>query len=444
MNTDRTNRTGPPFRINPRTIAGGTLLACLAWFTQIAVTRADQPWPQWRGERSSGVASGKDFPITWSADQGIVWKFTDPGVGSSTPILVGDRTLMTSGVDGQNRLLCVDTASGSLLWSAQLGADRGGKHRKASGANSSPVSDGVFTFAYFRSGDLGCVDREGNVLWQTNLQDTYGEDTLWWDLGTSPILTDQAVVVAVMQSGPSYLVALDKRTGKVLWRTDRVLDAPEEAAHSYSTPVLVEIGNVRAIAVLGADHLTLHAESDGRELARLGGFNPTGQRFFRSIASPAVSGDIIVCPYARGSTLTGVRLSALLAGQGDQAIAWFRDDLGSDVPTPAARDGRFYVCTDKGEVVAVDAETGDTVWGVNLPRSRHAFSSSPLVAGDHVYLTREDAVTFVVGPTSANQPSLIATNEVDDDSLNTVASLVPIGSDFLLRSRQFLYRVTKP
>ncbi len=246
-----------------------------------------------------------------------------------------------------------------------------------------------------------------------------------------------------MQSGPSYLVAFDKSNGKLLWRTDRMLDAPEEAAHSYSTPVLAQIGETRAIAVLGADHLTLHSETDGCELARVGGFNPTGQRFFRSIASPVISGDIIACPYARGTTLTGIRLSDLLAGKGPQSIAWFRDGIGSDVPTPAAWEGRLYVCGDKGEVVAIDAPSGKTAWTVDLPRSRHAFSSSPLIAGQHLYLTREDAVTFVVGPLSADTPKVVAINEIDDDSLNTVASLVPIGSDLLLRSRQYLHRVTR-
>jgi outer membrane protein assembly factor BamB len=402
---------------------------------------ADQ-WSQWRGEDQAGVASGDGFPVHWSASKGIAWKVDVPGTGGSTPVIQDNRALLTSGVDGQNRLLCIDVETGSTLWSSRLGTDRGGKHRKGSGANPSPVTDGAQTFAYFRSGDLACVRADGSVRWKKNLQDAYGEDTLWWDLGTSPLLTDKAVVVAVMQTGPSYLVAFDKQNGNVLWRTERMLDAPEEAAQAYTTPISVTIGQTRAIAVMGADHLTLHNEDDGTELARLGGFNPEGQRFFRSIASPVVSGDIIVCPYARGSTLTGVKLSALLAGEGEKAIAWFRDDIGSDVPTPASLDGKVYVCGDKGEVAALDAQTGKTLWELALPRSRHAFSSSPLVASDHLYLTREDAVTFVVGPISSAQPKLVATNEVDDDSLNTVASLVPFGSDLLLRSRQFLYRIS--
>ncbi len=431
------HRQRPTSRRLVGTIASVIVSTCLAG----SASAADQ-WLHWRGEDQSGVASGEGFPTQWSDSEGIAWKIKVPGSGGSTPVVTGNRALLTSGVDGQNRLLCIDTDTGSTLWSAKLGTDRGAKHRKGSGANPSPVTDGVLTFAYFRSGDLGCVDAEGNVRWQKNLQDAYGEDTLWWDLGTSPILTEKAVIVAVMHSGPSFLAAFDKRNGQLLWRTERMLDAPEESAQAYTTPVAVTIGQTRAIAVMGADHLTLHSEEDGSELARLGGFNPSGQRFFRSIASPVVSGDIIVCPYARGETLTGVKLSALLAGQGEKAIAWFRDDIGSDVPTPASRDGRIYVCGDKGEVAALDAETGKTLWEVALPRNRNTYSSSPLLAGDHLYLTREDTVTFVVGPLSAEQPKLVATNELNDEARNTVASLVPVGSDLLLRSRESLYRIS--
>ena len=427
---------------HPRIVTAILCYSVVVCVGSVSPVAADDVWKQWRGDGQVGVASGDGYPTKWSPSDSVTWSIALPGIGASTPVISDGRALLTAGVDGQNRLLCIDTESGKTVWSARLGTDKGGKHRKASGANSSPVTDGTLTYAYFRSGDLGCVDGEGNIRWQKNLQDSYGEDTLWWDLGTSPLLTEKAVIIAVMQSGPSYLVAFDKLTGKVLWKTDRMLDAPEEAAHSYSSPLLVTIGDKRAIAVLGADHLTLHSETDGKELARLGGFNPTAQRYFRSIASPVVHGDVIACPYARGATITGVSLSALLVGKGKDSILWFRDDIGADVPTPAALDGNFYICGDKGVVTAIDAQTGKNVWQVELPRSRHAFSSSPLIAGDHLYLTREDAITFVVGPISSADPKLVATNEINDGALDTVASLAPINGDLLLRTRDSLYRLS--
>ena len=266
---------------------------------------------------------------------------------------------------------------------------------------------------------------------------------MWWDLGTSPLLTDNAVVVAVMQTGPSYLVAYDKKSGERLWKVERNLGAPKEAAQSYQTPLNVQVGDRNCIAVMGADHLTIHDASDGRELGRLGGFNPTQHEFFRSIASPVASGNLIVCPYARGDSLTCVRLDDLAAGKGEDSIEWFRDDVGSDVPTPAEHDGRVYVVGDgkaaRGLISGIEMETGKTAWSLQLPKSRIGFSSSPLVAGNHLYVTREDAVTYVIGPLDADQPALIATNELSDTVPYTVSSLVPVENGLLLRTRNFLY-----
>lgn len=370
-----------------------------------------------------------------------------PGNGGSTPVVDQSVAFLTSGIDGKNVLLAVDLRDGAVLWDTPLGSDTGGKHRKGSGSNPSPVIDGDSVYAYFRSGDLACVDRNGKVRWHRNLQKLYGEDTLWWDLGSSPTLTAEAVVVAVMQSGPSYVVGLHKETGEELWKTDRMLDAPEEAAQSYSTPIAVSVDGKAAIAVMGADHLTFHDQNDGRELARLGGFNPAGDKFFRSIASPVAEGDVIVCPYARGATITAVRVNELAGGKGKAAIAWMRDDIGSDVPTPAADRGRVYVVGDKtarGNVSCLDITTGKTLWEVQLPKSRIGFSSSPLVAGNHLYVTSEDATTFVIGPLDDPEPRMVAENKVSDSEPFTVASPVPAGDSLLLRSRHVLYCIGRP
>ncbi len=102
----------------------------------------------------------------------------------------------------------------------------------------------------------------GNVVWQKNLQDEYGEDTLWWDLGTSPVLTSNAVVVSCVQSGPSYIAAFDKATGEELWKQSRELEAPNEANQSYTTPLVLDERSEEVLVVLGADHVT-GAPSDG-------------------------------------------------------------------------------------------------------------------------------------------------------------------------------------
>lgn len=402
-------------------------------------------WPQWRGAAQDGVAGGKDFPVEWSEEKSIAWRIDLKGKGGSTPVVHNGTAYLTIGNGKNNTLHAYDVESGKQKWETALGKDRGGKHAKGSGSNPSPVVDGDLVYAYFRSGDLGCVNSAGEIQWETNLQDEYGEDTLWWDLGSSPLLTENAIVVAVMQTGPSYLVAYDKKSGKQLWKTDRMLGAPEEAAQSYSTPLNVTVNDKPAIAVMGADHLTLHDAADGRELGRLGGFNPDGEKFFRSISSPVAHGNLIVCPYARGRTITTVDMNELAAGKGKDAIVWFRDDLGSDVPTPAILDERLYVVSDgkqvKGKVSCLDLNSGKTLWSVQLPKSRIGYSSSPLVGGDNLYVTQEDATTYVIGPLSASTPDVLSTNKLDDNGQFTVASPVPVAASLLLRTKEHLYRV---
>ena len=151
-------------------------------------------WPQWRGQAQNGVAVGENFPIHWSEESGVDWKTDLPGNGGSTPVFDGGVAYLTSGVDGKNMLLAYNVADGSLKWKTALGSDRGNKHRKGSGSNPSPVIDGDSIFAYYRSGDLACVGSDGEVRWQTNLQDRFGEDTLWWDLGSSPLLTKTVLI----------------------------------------------------------------------------------------------------------------------------------------------------------------------------------------------------------------------------------------------------------
>ena len=256
-------------------------------------------WPQWRGPSQQGISPTDDLPVKWSEDS--VGKIEIPGSGASTPVIAANKAFLTSGIDKKNTLIAIDLLQEKIQWQTSLGSDRGNKHRKGSGSNPSPVTDGNFVAAYFRSGDLACLNMAGKVVWSVNLQDEFGEDTLWWDLGSSPLLVDSMVVIPVMQTGPSYLVAYDLATGEMKWKTDRKTDAPKEAAQSYSTPLAVEVGGKKMIAVMGADTLTLNETATGKEVARLGGFNPKQDGFYRSISSPVAEGNVIVCPYSRGS-----------------------------------------------------------------------------------------------------------------------------------------------
>jgi len=414
--------------------------------SSVGITDAADTWSQWRGPLQNGVASGENYPATWSADSGISWKSEVPGTGGSTPVVSNEKAFVTAGNAESNTLLAYNLKNGSIHWSLDLGKDRGGKHKKGSGSNPSAVVDGDHVYAYFRSGDLACVNTDGKLIWHINLQEKFGEDTLWWDLGSSPTVTKDSVIVVVMQTGPSYLIAFDKKTGQQKWKTDRMVGAPEEAAQSYSTPVVVDRNGEQWIGVMGADHFTLHRASDGKELGRLGGFNPEQNAYFRSISSPVASGDLMICPYARGATITGIHMQDLADGKGEAAIRWHRDDLGSDVPTPASLDGKVYVVgdgrTSRGLITCLEAETGKTVWDLQLPKSRISFSSSPLIASNHLYVTNEKGTTYVIGPLTADQPEIVSENAIDDDADYTVASPTPAEASLLIRSKSNLYKIS--
>jgi outer membrane protein assembly factor BamB len=402
----------------------------------VSIAGAAESWPSWRGPTQKSVAAGKSYPTKWTGSDNVKWKIKLPGKGSSSPIVWEDRVVLTYGIEGQNAVGCFDR-SGEQLWEKRLGKEVPGKNKKATGSNPSAVTDGEHVFVYFKSGDLAALDFDGKIVWQLNLQKKYGEDTLWWDLGTSPVLTKNFIVIAVMQTGPSYLVALDKASGEVAWKQDRNLDAPVEAAQAYSTPVVIQHEGQEQIVVLGADHVTCHAAANGKELWRVGGFNPKKEMYYRSISGPVVEDGIVIAPYARGATVTGIKLG----GSGDVTkshVAWTRDDLGADVPTPAAADGKAYVCTDKGVVVCIDVKTGKNVWSVETEKNRNAYSASPILAGGKVYVVREDAKSFVV---DVAEKKVVAANEMEGEF--AVATPAFVDGTIFLRTLDHLFLIGK-
>ena len=398
-------------------------------------------WPGWRGPHGNGQADGVGYPQEWAADKNIVWKFELKGRGASTPAVVGNRIFVTTTSNGQNVVECLGM-DGKAQWTKNLGTSVEGKPGKdGTGANPSVTTDGQFVFAYFKSGDFGCFTVDGDVRWHLNLQEKFGEDTLWWDLGTSPVLTKNAVVIACMHSGPSYLAAFAKETGEIIWKQDRNLGAPEEAAQSYATPVVVQHADQEVIVVLGADHVTTHDAATGKEIWRLGGLNPTNHKYFRSIASAAVSDGIVITPYARGESLTAIRLG----GEGDVTsthILWANSGTSADVPTPAISNGRVFICRDTGDargtIDCLELTTGKTIWSGQLERNRNTFRSSPVVADGKLYVVRQDGTVFVLDAVGS-EFKVLSKNTIADE--HTVATPVFVDSKILLRTDQHIYLI---
>ncbi|MBI4658351.1 MAG: PQQ-binding-like beta-propeller repeat protein [Verrucomicrobia bacterium] len=396
-------------------------------------------WPRWRGPNDNGSNEHGSYPVKWDSASNLLWKAPLPGKGCSTPVVWESRIFLTAPADGQDAVLALDW-SGKRLWQTALGAEDPGKHRNGSGSNPSPVTDGQNIYVYFKSGNLAALDFEGKVRWKTNLVERFGKDTLFWDYGTSPVLTEKYVVVARMHHGDSWLAAFDKRTGEIHWKVARNYETPVEGDHSYASPIPLRHHGKEALMVLGAQHLTAHDAADGKILWSCGNFNPKDRSYLPVVASSVIAGELAVVPYGRDkdSTLHGIQLG----GTGDVTTShrvWKREDTGAFVPTPAAYKGRIYLVRDRGEVECIDPATGKTLWNGALPKSSSSFYASPAVADGKLYAAREDGVVFVASVQEKFE--LLAENNMGE---RVIASPVPVANRLLLRGEKHLFCVASP
>jgi len=383
------------------------------------------------------VAGDGAYPTKFSANEGVLWKLPLPGIGSSTPAVWDDRIFLTCGIEGQDGVLACDW-DGKVLWQKTLGPERAGKHKNGSGSNPSPITDGKQLVVYYKSGTLASFTLDGTLNWQTNLQERYGEDTLWWDLGTSPVFVGDRIVVAVMQEETSYVVALNSADGSEAWKVDRNFPVQKETGQSYTTPYLTEIDGKETLVIWGADHLTGHDPQTGATWWTCGGFNPEDKPMWRVIASPAFTDGIAVVPYGRTEFVAAVKLG----GSGDitkTARLWERKGLGADCPSPVGRNGRVYLLSDRGQINCLEASTGRDLWEGAIPRAAANYYSSPILAGDLLYCAREDGVVAVVKVSDSGMETL-AQNEMGE---RLVGAPVPVRERLLLRGAENLYCLGK-
>ena len=413
------------------------MLCVLAFVSQLLGAN----WPAWRGPTGNGLADNVKFPSSFTNEKNIKWKVKLPGSGSSTPAIWGDNIFITSAIDSKDGVTCLDR-NGKKRWSHTFGNERGGKHKNGSGSNPSPVTDGENVFVYYKTGTLASVDFQGREKWQRNLQKDFGSDSLWWDLGTSPVLVGDLIVIAVMQEyeggdpkadEDSYLVAFSKSNGKLKWKTNRTYKVKAETGQSYTTPLVVGEKGKETIITFGSDHLTGHRASDGKLLWDCGGYNPTNKAMWRVIASPSISDGIAVVPYGRKGHFAAVKAS----GTGDITKTnrlWVKD-VGADVPSPIATNGNAYLITDRGEVFCFDLKSGDLSWKQKLPRSSSSYYSSPVIAGDRMILSREDGVVMVMKLFDGGF-ELLSKNNMGE---RVIASPVPLDGALYLRGSKHLF-----
>ena len=411
-----------------------TILACLALSSETLIAQAD--WPQWRGSDSSGSIETGDFPTALSPER-LAWKTTLPGKGCSTPIVVGDSIYITAPVEGNDALLALDL-KGNQKWEAVFGRENAGKHRNGSGSNASPVSDGEGVFVYFKSGTLAAVNVDGTKRWSTNIVERFGPSNLFWDHGTSPVLTEKYVVMARMHDGESWLAAFDKQSGDLAWKEARNYQTKVENDHGYATPLLIKHQGEEALLVWGAEHLTIHRSKDGKAVWSCGNFNPDQKQLWPSISTPVIVDDTAVIAYGRNDRKLPLLFGIRLKGEGDVTKtnhAWMRNDVGTFVPSAVAFKGRVYLVRDRGEVECIDPQSGETFWSDALPKGRASYYASPLIANGLLVAPREDGVVFVA---RIGDDGFEVLGEYDMDE-PVIGSPVPRGNQLLIRGEKHLY-----
>jgi outer membrane protein assembly factor BamB len=398
----------------------------------VAAPSADD-WPQWRGPSLNGTSGEKNLPLRWSSTQNITWKLALPAWSGSTPIVWGDRIFLNVADQSDLYLWCVDRASGVPIWKRFLG---GGNLRmqKQNMSTPSPVTDGRHVWVMTGTGILKGFDFEGTEIWTRDIQKDYGRFGMNWGYGSSPLFHGDALFVQVLHGmrthDPSYLLRIDSATGRTVWRVERPTPARSESPDAYTTPALLRYGATTEIVVTGGDVVTGYDPITGKELWRAGGLNPGNDGSHRIVASPVVTGELIVVP-----TRERPMLVLKAGGRGDVTKSHVLWSFGSgpDVPTPVTDGTYLYVINDRGIMWCLDAKTGKEIYGRQRLRPA-TYSGSPVLADGRIYVTNEDGLTLVVKAGPAFE--VLAENDLDDYTLSSPA--ISDGQIFI-RTIKFLY-----
>jgi len=392
-------------------------------------------WPQWRGPSLNGISNEKNLPVRWSPTENVTWKLAMPAWSGSSPIVWGDHVFLNVADGREMHLWAIDRQRGVALWKRLLG---GGDTRmmKQNMSSPSPVTDGRNVWVMTGTGILKAFDFTGKEIWTRDIQQEYGRFGLQWGYGSSPLLHDDALYVQVLHGmhtdAPSYVLRIDKATGKTVWRVERPTRARFESPDAYTTPALVRSGTGNEIVITGADVVTGHDPATGKELWRAGGLNPSDDGSYRIVASSVVYGDVVFA-----SSRERPMLAIKAGGRGDVTkshLIWSYPN-GPDVPTPVTDGTYVYVVNDRGIVWCLDARTGKEVYGRTRIKSG-TYSGSPVLADGKIYVTNEDGVTvvFKAGP----KFELLAENDLDDYSLSSPA--ISDGQIFI-RTSKFLHAI---
>jgi outer membrane protein assembly factor BamB len=414
-----------------RTIVTAILLASLFPCFSLA-----DNWAHWRGPTGNSVAPNAKPPLQWSSTDNVKWKTAVPGRGSGSPVIWEDRVFAVSAVPVGNassrslpslafQTFCFDRDTGRLVWqqTATQTTPHQAIHSTNSFASASPSTDGEHLYAYFGSRGLYCYTLDGRLIWKRDdfgkmdTRNSFGE-------GSSPTLEGDKILVPWDHEGPSYLYALDKRTGRTIWKTAR--DEPS----CWATPLVVEYQGAKQVVMNGQTCARAYDLETGTELWRCGG------QAQRPVAS-AVGADGLVFI---GSGFQGAFLGAFrLDGRGDiegtRHVVWTLAQDTPDIASPLLCSGRLYFHKGKtGLLSCVDAATGRPHYlAARIPGVTTTYAS-PIAAAGHVYLTGRSGTTVVIR--DSDRLEIVASNSVGE---TVDATPAPVDNQLFIRGEYHLF-----
>ena len=461
----------------------GSCLAVLGltFLASTGAAPADQNWPQWRGPLQNGVAPSADPATTWSETTNIRWKVKIPGEGSATPLIWDNLVFIQAAIaTGKRReesnagandqspnartesggaqspggpgggpggrrggfgggpkpteayqfaLLCLDRSTGKVLWQQVAREEvphEGVRQNEGTFASGSGVTDGKHVWAYFGSRGLYCYDLQGKLEWSQELGRM--RIAMGFGEGSSPTLYKDMLIVNWDNEDGSFIIALDKNTGKTLWKQ------PREEHTSWSTPLVVEPEGKAQIVVAATSKIRSYDPTSGKLNWECGGLTRN------VIPSPVADGDMVYCMSGfQGNSLLAIRLGRSGDLTGTDAIAWTHKKSTPYVPSPLLYNGKLYFfAVNNGVLSCLEAKTGKVLMDAERIDGLQGVYASPLGAAGRVYLAGRNGATVVLK--ASDKLEVLATNKLDD---KFDASPAAVGKDLFLRGREYLYCIAE-
>ncbi len=378
-------------------------------------------WPRWRGPHQDGQTDEVKLPVQWGPET-VTWKVDLPGKGQSSPIIWNDKIFLTSYLDdGAKRIVfCVDRGDGHLVWKHEVWQGSPEPTHLMNGwASATCATDGEIVVAFFGRGGLHAFTLDGKKLWSRDL----GTFESPWGVAACPIIVGDLVIQNGDSDVDAFIMGLNKRTGKTVWRTQR----PDN--RGWSTPIVIDAAGRQELVLNGHTGLIAYSPTTGKQLWSCKGFNGRGE--------PTVTPfDGLLCAV---NGLSGDIYAVKPGGSGDvtnSRMAWHTPRKGGrDTPSPIVIDHYITVVDMKGVATCYDTKGGAALWKERIGAN---FSSSPFAAGGLAYFQSEAGETTVLRP--GPKLEIVAKNTVDPtDEEIFRASLTPCEGQLFSRSNLKLY-----